>query len=96
MQLDEIRTNLTTLKMYMNKLDAWVSQASSMIHEIEERIMDLEHKKYKESDRLENIYLLNRAATLLKCPPRNFDRCGNHFIAADGFYQRETELNKVV
>ncbi|MEN6512248.1 MAG: hypothetical protein ABFD00_10530 [Chloroherpetonaceae bacterium] len=82
MKIEEINTHLTTLKLYMNKLESWIKQANQLIYEVEERLMDIEDEimfnKYYNKSKVNN---LKDAATEMFCPPRLVnDHCINEYI----------------
>ncbi len=88
MKIEQIRTQLTTLKLYMRKMEDWASQANQLIYETEERLMDLEDElHYKKYNDIQNF---NEAATQIFSPARHeIDHCSKNHIAVVDFYQSE-------
>jgi len=97
-QIDEMRTQLTTLKLYMKKMEEFVSQAGTMIYEVEERLMDLEDELYFQKYESKNsIKKLNEAATQTFGPPRlGIDRCNEKDIALAAFIQQFSCINRLI
>lgn len=89
MQIEEMRVQLNTLKLYMNRMEDWVRQAGNMVYEIEERLMDLEDAEfYKKYEAKDSIRILNGAATQTVSPPRHgIDRCSKDDIKLAAFLQ---------
>lgn len=101
MKINEIRKQLTSMKIHIDQIDVWVKQASDMIYEIEESLFDLEDKqdcqKYEEEVSIDFFKVAASGIYLLKSPPRlNSSRCSKDHIAADGFYQPDFKINKIV
>ncbi len=98
MQIDEMRTHLTTLKLYMKKMEEFVSQAGTMIYEVEERLMDLEDDLYFQKYESKNsIKKLNGAATQTFGPPRlGIDRCSEDDIQLAAFVQEFSYMNQLI
>lgn len=98
MKHEEIRTHLTTLKLYMKKMEAWVNQAGHLIHEVEERLMDLEDELYFQKYESKNsIKKLNVAATQTFGPARlGIDRCSEDDIQLAAFVQEFSYMNQLI
>lgn len=45
MQVDQLRKQLTTMKIHIDQLEDWLKQATDMVYEIEEKIMDIEDQR---------------------------------------------------
>ena len=42
MNTRDMRSQLTNLKLHIDEIDSWMSQAMKMVHDLEEKIMDYE------------------------------------------------------
>jgi len=82
----------------MEKMEAWTNQASTMIYQIEERLMDLEDELYFQKYESKNsIQNLNEAATQTFGPARlGIDRCAKEDIALAAFIQEFSQLNNLI
>lgn len=100
MQIEQVRKYLTTLKLHIDTVDSWVMQASNIIYEIEEKLMDAEDKDYsKKYLERDTIGIFEGAATKLydyKCPPRLPSHCEKYSSYPHGFYQSDFDLKKIV
>lgn len=101
MRIEEIRGLLTNLKIHIDQVESWMLQAIEMVYQIEETLFDIEDKEYsKKYEMTDSIEFFKDATTemnhLNDCPPRLSSRCSKYHIAADGFYQPDFELNKIV
>lgn len=98
MKIDQMRTHLTTLKLYLKKMEAWAIQANELIYEVEERLMDLEDElHYQKYETMNNIKKLNGAATQTFGPARlGIDRCNEQNIELAAFIQAFSCINKSI
>lgn len=96
MKIDQIRTNLTTLRLYVEKMEAWANQANIMIHEMEEKLMDLEDEMHYQKYNMPIIMKTLKGAAIQRVsPPRQeIDRCSKNNIAVVDFYQYK-EKNRI-
>lgn len=95
MKIDQMRTHLTTLKLYLKKMEAWATQANELIYEVEERLMDLEdelhYQKYSAATSIQN---LKAAVTHHVSPARlRIDHCYGKDIDLAAFVQEFSKLN---
>ena len=97
MQIEETRMHLATLKLYMNKMEAWARQANQMIYEVEKSLLDLEDELFCLKYGPEYSMLkLNEAATHTFGPARlGADRCAKEDIAPAAFIQEFSYSNNV-
>ena len=101
MRIEEVRGLLTNLKIHIDQIESWTSQAIEMVYQIEETLFDIEDKEYSKKYELSNSIEFFKEATtrinhLNDCPARLSSRCSKDHIAADGFYQPDFKLNKIV
>jgi hypothetical protein len=103
MNVDEMKVYMRTIKSHVDSLNYFSRQVTNMIYEIEEKLMDVEDGicEFKENDINGRIQLLEGAASRMyslgDSPARlNSSRCSKDHIAADGFYQSEFYLKKIV
>ena len=98
MNIKDIDKNLTTLKIHLDQLDEWISQASDMIYAIDEVLFAIKDKEYfQKYELINNMEFLKKAAPGIyqvngRPPGLNSSRCGKNHIAAEVFYQDEFEL----
>lgn len=48
MNLKEIKSYITTMKLHLDQIDRWMVQANQMVHDLEDNIMDIEDNKFKD------------------------------------------------
>jgi septal ring factor EnvC (AmiA/AmiB activator) len=97
MTLDEVRTQIVTLKLYLSRIDDWATQASNMIHDIENKIIDIEeqhsYQKYLLKDSIQN---LKEAATKECSPKQNQDRCAKESSNLTALIQEFSYINNLI
>lgn len=98
MQLDIMRQHIDGLRAFIDQQHYWLRQATDKLYEMEEHYFDLKDLEYNRKYKLGSIQFLKDAATEnLGCPPRHFSsHCAQDFTGADGFYQSEFDLKKIV
>ena len=93
----EIRKHLTTLKIHIDQIESWTMQATDLVYQIEEQLMDMEDKEYcQKYEMAVNISFLKEAAPKMYPPRLISNRCGQDHSAADGFYQSDFNLKKII
>jgi hypothetical protein len=98
MQIEEMKTQINTLKLYMKHMEEFSSQAGTMIYEIEEKLMDFEDElfcqKYNSMDTINNLKV---AATHHVSPPRLvMNHCSEDRISLADFLQYFSQINKLI
>lgn len=54
--LKEIKKYITTMKLHIDQIDRWMTQANQMVYELEDKVMDMEDQKCDSLD-LENQFI---------------------------------------
>lgn len=47
MNMQEIKSYITTMKLHIDQIENWMVQASQMVYDLEEKIMDIEDAEFK-------------------------------------------------
>ncbi len=103
MKVEDMKAYMKTIKDHVDHLNYFSRQVTNMIYEIEEKLMDIEDGicEFKENSLSARLNFLEVAATrmysLSDSPPRlKTSRCSKDHIAADGFYQSDFDLKKII
>lgn len=97
MKTDELRNQISTLRIHLDHMYDWWKQASSMIDNLDEALFDIEDALnenrlwYNKEECKAALHGVKKAVSriniMIDSPPRLASHCGEDDIAAVGFYQ---------